>query len=173
MSADEAMQQLQLPGVGQIGVVVKDIDRAIAFYQSNFGLGPFDVMEIGAPNVWDRGEEKPIKARLAFADLGGVQLELIQILEGDSFHLEFLREHGEGIHHLGFIVKDFKAKLEQAKAMGFKVLQADPFGMAYAYLDTRQPGGIIFELIMPLDQNVVWGARPGELGPSPAAEEVT
>ena len=173
MSAGEVIQQLQLPGVGQIGVVVEDIDRAIAFYQSAFGLGPFDVMEIGAPNVWDRGEEKPIRARLAFADLGGVQLELIQILEGDSFHLEFLREHGEGIHHLGFVVKDFKAKLEQAKAMGFKVLQADPFGMAYAYLDTRQPGGIIFELIMPLDQNVVWGARPGEPGPSPATEEVT
>jgi len=169
MSADEVMQQLQLPGVGQIGVVVKDVDRAIAFYQSAFGLGPFDVMEIGAPNVWDRGEEKPIKARLAFTNLGGVQLELIQILEGDSFHLEFLREHGEGIHHLGFFVRDFQAKLEQAKAMGFKVLQADPFGMAYAYLDTRQPGGIIFELIMPLDQNVVWGARPGEPGPSPAA----
>ena len=173
MSADDVIQQLQLPGVGQIGVVVKDVDRAIAFYQSAFGLGPFDVMEIGAPNVWDRDEEKPIKARLAFADLGGVQLELIQILEGDSFHLEFLREHGEGIHHLGFFVKDFKAKLEQAKAMGFTVLQADPFGMAYAYLDTRQTGGIIFELIMPLDQNVVWGARPGEPGPSPATKEVT
>ena len=164
MSADEVMQQLQLPGVGQIGVVVKDIDRAIAFYQSNFGLGPFDVMEIGAPNVWDRGEEKPIKARLAFADLGGVQLELIQILEGDSFHLEFLREHGEGIHHLGFIVKDFKAKLEQAKAMGFEVLQTGPLGRFYAYLDTRQPGGIIFELIAPLgDQNMsmLRGMMPG------------
>jgi methylmalonyl-CoA/ethylmalonyl-CoA epimerase len=179
MPADGVMQQLQLPAVGQIGVVVEDVDRAIAFYQSAFGLGPFDVMEIGAPNVWDRGEEKPIKARLAFTTLGGVQLELIQILEGDSFHLEFLREHGEGIHHLGFFVKDFQAKLEQAKAMGFKVLQADPFGMAYAYLDTRQPGGIIFELITPIDQNVVWAARTGEPGALPAApnestaEEVT
>jgi methylmalonyl-CoA/ethylmalonyl-CoA epimerase len=179
MRTDEVIQQLQLPGVGQIGVVVEDVDRAIAFYQSAFGLGPFDVREIGAPNVWDRGEEKPIKARLAFAALGGVQLELIQILEGDSFHLEFLREHGEGIHHLGFFVRDFQAKVEQAKAMGFKVLQADPFGMAYVYLDTREPGGIIFELIAPLDQNVVWGARPEEPGPAPAApneptaEEVT
>jgi methylmalonyl-CoA/ethylmalonyl-CoA epimerase len=165
MSADEVIEQLQLPAVGQIGVVVENVDRAIAFYQSAFGLGPFDVREMGAPNVWDRGEEKPIKARLAFADLGGVQLELIQILEGDSFHLEFLREHGEGIHHLGFFVPDFKAKVEKAKAMGFRVLQTGPFGLAYAYLDTRQPGGIIFELIMPMDQNVVWGARPGEPGP--------
>ncbi|MGD0205762.1 MAG: VOC family protein [Dehalococcoidia bacterium] len=164
MTADDVKQQLQLPGVGQIGVVVEDIDRTIAFYQSAFGLGPFDIREVGAPNVWDRGEEKHIKARLAFATLGQVELELIQILEGDSFHLEFLRKHGEGIHHLGFFVKDFQAKLEQAKAMGFKVLQMDPFRQAYAYLDTRQPGGIIFELIVPLgDQNVsmLRGQLPG------------
>jgi methylmalonyl-CoA/ethylmalonyl-CoA epimerase len=164
MSADDVRQQLRLPGVGQIGVVVEDIDRAIAFYESTFGLGPFDIREVGAPNVWDRGEEKPIKARLAFATLGNVELELIQILEGDSVHLEFLRQHGEGLHHLGFFVRDIQAKLEQAKAMGIEVLQTDPFRQAYAYLDTRQPGGIIFELITPLgDQNIsmLRGMMPG------------
>jgi hypothetical protein len=50
---------------------------------------------------------------------------------------------------LGFFVRDFQAKLEQAKAMGFEGLQTDPFHQAYAYLDTRQPGGIIFELMTP------------------------
>ena len=164
MTADDVKQQLQLPAVGQIGVVVEDLDRTIAFYESAFGLGPFDIREVGAPNVWDRGEEKPIKARLGFATIGPNELELIQILEGDSFHLEFLRKHGEGLHHLGFFVKDFGAKLEQAKAMGFEVLQMDPFRQAYAYLDTRQCGGIIFELITPLgDQNksMLRGMLPG------------
>jgi methylmalonyl-CoA/ethylmalonyl-CoA epimerase len=164
MTAEDVRKQLQLPGVGQIGVVVEDIDRAIAFYESAFGLGPWDIREVGAPNVWDRGQEKPIKARLAFATVGQVEIELIQILEGDSMHLEFLREHGEGLHHLGFFVKDFQAKLEQAQAMGLKVLQIDPFRQAYAYLDTRQPGGIIFELIAPLgDENksMLRGMMPG------------
>ena len=164
MTADDVKQQLQLPPVGQIGVVVEDIDRTIAFYQSTFGLGPFDIREVGAPNVWDRGEEKQIKARLAFATLGQVELELIQILEGDSVPLEFLRKHGEGLHHLGFFVRDLQAKLQQAEAMGFQVLQTDPFRQAYAYLDTREPGGIIFELIAPLgDQNIsmLRGMLPG------------
>ena len=79
--------------------------------------------------------------------MGEVELELIQILEGDSVHLEFLREHGEGIHHLGFRVTDFEAKLAQAKAMGFEVLQTGPVGRFYAYLDTRPQSGLIFELI--------------------------
>jgi catechol 2,3-dioxygenase-like lactoylglutathione lyase family enzyme len=147
MTADEVKRQLQLPDVGQIGVVVEDLDRAVAFFQSAFGLGPFRIQEVEGANVWDRGEEIHIKARLGFAAMGQVEIELIQIVEGDTVHLEFLRKHGEGLHHLGFRVKDFQAKLEQAKAMGFEVLQTGPFGRFWAYLDTRQTGGIIFELI--------------------------
>ena len=147
MTANEVRQRLQLPDVSQIGVVVEDLDRAVAFFQSTFGLGPFRVQEMEAPNIWDRGEEKRIKAHLAFAAMGQVEIELIHIVEGDSVHLEFLRQHGEGLHHLGFRVKDFQAKLEQAKAIGFEVLQTGPFGRFYAYLDTRRHGGIIFELI--------------------------
>ncbi len=147
MTTDDVKQTLQLPEVGQIGVVVRDVDRVVEFLQTTFGLGPFRIQEAEAPNVWDRGEEKRIKARLAFAMLGQVELELIQIVEGDSVHLEFLREHGEGLHHLGFKVKDFQAKLGQAKAKGFKVLQTGPTGRLYAYLDTRETGGVIIELI--------------------------
>ncbi len=147
MTADKLKEQLELPAVSQVGVVVEDLDRAASFLESNFGLGPFRVEELEAPNVWDRGEEKHIKARLGFATMGQVELELIHIVEGDSVHLEFLREHGEGIHHLGFRVTDFEAKLAQAKAMGFEVLQTGPVGRFYAYLDTRREGGLIFELI--------------------------
>jgi methylmalonyl-CoA/ethylmalonyl-CoA epimerase len=147
MSTDELKRQLELPEVSQIGVVVEDLDRVASFLESSFGLGPFRVEEVEAPNVWDRGQEKHIKARLGFAMMGQVELELIHIVEGDSVHLEFLRQHGEGIHHLGFRVEDFEAKLERAKAMGFEVLQTGPVGRFYAYLDTRREGGMIFELI--------------------------
>ena len=147
MTTEKLKQQLELPAVSQIGVVVEDLDRAASFLESSFGLGPFRVEELEAPNVWDRGQEKHIKARLGFATMGQVELELIHIVEGDSVHLEFLRQHGEGIHHLGFRVADFEAKLQQAREMGLEVLQTGPLGRFYAYLDTRRHGGLIFELI--------------------------
>ena len=147
MTMEKLKQQLELPEVGQIGVVVEDLDRVASFLESSFGLGPFRVEELEAPNVWDRGQEKHIKARLGFAMMGQVELELIHIVKGDSVHLEFLRQHGAGLHHLGFRVEDFEAKLQQAKEMGFEVLQTGPAGRFYAYLDTRCQGGIIFELI--------------------------
>ena len=80
-----------------------------------------------------------------------MQIELIQVVEGDSFHLDSLRERGDNVHHLGFRVKDYDAKLAQARAMGFEVLQTGPFGRFYAYLDTRRCGGIIVELIEDID----------------------
>jgi len=46
MTADELKQQLELPAVGQIGVVVEDLDRAASFLEASFGLGPFRVEEV-------------------------------------------------------------------------------------------------------------------------------
>ena len=64
MTADKVKEQLELPAVSQIGVVVENLDRVTSFLESSFGLGPFRIEEPEAPNVWDRGQEKHIKARL-------------------------------------------------------------------------------------------------------------
>jgi len=144
---DGLRERLGLRAVSQIGMVVENVEGPIEFFQSVLGIGPFQVLETSMATVWDRGEEKEVKARLAFADISGLQLELIQILEGDSFHSEFLREHGPGIHHLGFRVRGYQAKLDAAKRMGLEVLQTGPGGRFYAYLDAREQAGIIVELI--------------------------
>jgi hypothetical protein len=43
---------------------------------------------------------------MAFTELGTVELELIQPMEGESIWKDYLREHGEGIHHIRFNVDD-------------------------------------------------------------------
>ena len=52
MTADRLKQQLELPEVAQIGVVVEDLDRAASFLERNFGLGPFRVEEV---EIWWSG----------------------------------------------------------------------------------------------------------------------
>jgi len=146
VAVDDVTRLLELPPVSQIGMVVEDAQRTIDFFQT-MGIGPFRVVDVEPRNIWDRGEEKPLKFRLAFAQSGQVQIELIQVVEGDSFHLESLRERGDNVHHLGFRVKDYDAKLAQARAMGFEVLQTGPGGRLYAYLDTQRFCGTIIELI--------------------------
>lgn len=133
--------QLQLKSVDQIGIVVRDIDKVIASWSKLFGLGPWIFRDLSFKD----DEGRPLKARLAFASLGPVQLELIQPVEGRIFHSEFLDKHGEGLHHLGFFVDDFEGEVENLTAQGAKVLSSGPG--RYAYFDTGGPGGVIYELI--------------------------
>jgi methylmalonyl-CoA/ethylmalonyl-CoA epimerase len=146
----DAKERLRLPGVCQIGVVVKDLDSAVAYYSNTFGIGPFEFIERHYDGVTiRRRNDASYTVRLAKAPMGAVELELIQVTEGDSIHLEFLEKRGEGIEHLGFRVPDLDAEIKRFKESGIDVLQSvrRPDGGGYAYMDTENIGGIIFELI--------------------------
>ena len=133
--------KLQLKSVEQIGIAVKDADKVIEAWSSMFGIGPWTFRDIGGND----GKGRPWKAKLAFAYLGPLQIELIQPVEGRIFQSRFLEEHGEGIHHLGFHVDDVDGEAARLVAEGAKVLFANPG--RFAYMDSGGPGGVIFELI--------------------------
>jgi len=95
----------------QIGVVVADLDKTITNLTAIFGIGPFRVIEYPPEDRADikkfyYGEKGNFKARLAFAELGQIELEIVQPLEGESIWSDFLRDHGGGIHHIRFNVDD-------------------------------------------------------------------
>lgn len=142
---------LGMPKVGQVGIVVKDMDEAIEYFDKVLGLGPWAVLE-GEP-AWcmENGCEVSVKGKIAMAQAGSVQLELIQILEGRSMYKDTLGE-GEGLHHLGFFVRDFDERMRAAEEAGIPVLQhalLKKLGLTieYAYLDTTETGGVITEYI--------------------------
>ncbi len=140
---------LSLPDVCQVGVVVKDLDKAVNYYTSVFGIGPFRFVERHYEGVTIRDRnDVSYTVRIAIAPMGQVDFELIQVTEGESIHLEFLEKRGEGLEHLGFRVPDLDAEIERFKKCGINVLQsARRPGGGYAYMDTEKIGGIIFELI--------------------------
>ena len=81
-----------LPPVSQVGLVVRDLDKTAAFYYSTFGIGPFSIMpEVKFEGVILRGQPTNAKIKVAFAQSGSLQIELIQPLEGENIYTEFLR----------------------------------------------------------------------------------
>lgn len=143
---------LKLPGLGQVGIVVKDLERTMEYYQEVFGIGPWVVSEGGVVWCKRKGEEVDINRNVALAQAGTVQIELVELIEGESIHKEFLGERGEGVHHLGFFVSDFDRRLEAAEKEGIEVLQQGlikqkGLTVKYAYLDTTEVGGVIIEFI--------------------------
>ena len=136
--------QLQLKTVDQISFAVKDIDNVIEAWSSLYGIGLWTFSETSGTDAKGR----PWKARMAFAYLGPVQIELVQCTEGRIFQSRFLDTWGEGLHHLGFHVDDLDAEVSNLVAQGVKILVQVP--SKFAYLDSGGPGGAIFELIQRL-----------------------
>jgi len=132
----------------QVGVVVKDLDQTVKFLTA-LGLGPFTIQTIDHPSATVRGKQVSYQVRLAFSQLGPVQLELIEYRSGTTIQEEFLREKGEGIHHLLFKVDDLEATLAKFSRLGIEVLQKDYYvgGGGLAYLGTDKIGGIIMEIV--------------------------
>jgi methylmalonyl-CoA/ethylmalonyl-CoA epimerase len=133
----------------QVGIVVKNIDETVRFYEEVFGIGPFEIREVNYPTATFYGQTEGYRGKRAFAKSGAITFELIELIDGKTIHEAFLKEKGEGLHHLGFEVKDLKWSIEEAERRGLKVIQGftREDGSGFAYLDSDKIGGVIFELI--------------------------
>jgi methylmalonyl-CoA/ethylmalonyl-CoA epimerase len=150
----EMKERLNLPRINQIGVVVKDIERAVDSLESLFHIGPFTVYEFVPDRHWYKEEPSSLRLLMGKAMWGETEFELIQPLEGRTIHQEFLDLHGEGLQHLGFHVRDFDETFRYLTGMGFEPLMraeshVEMYGgdLKACYFDTRRVAGIICEII--------------------------
>ena len=138
--------------VEHIGVVVRDMDKAVEYYES-LGIGPFkplrhkllsQQMMLGKPVEPDSFALKTRQARL-----GSIKVELLEPEKGESLWKEFLDTNGEGIMHLAFLVDDIDREEAKLVEKGLTVLYHVRFqtGGGSAYFDTREFGGVIIELV--------------------------
>ena len=152
--AEELKRVLGLPPVSQLGVVVREVGIAVERYSSIFGIGPFTVYEFTPEKHWLREKPSHVRVKQGKAMWGPIELELIQTLEGESLFSEFLRIHGEGIHHLGFNTPNYDEMFQKFREAGFAPLaRAESYVETYkGYLracqfDTYGVCGISFEII--------------------------
>lgn len=135
--------------VDQIGVIVKDLDKTVEYYES-LGIGPFKSLKLTYTERKLRGKPADdIKINMKVAQMGPIQLELVQPVAGESLPKEFLESRGEGVNHLGFFVDDIDKEVAKLEKKGHKVVFRTRFqgGGGTAHFDTDRIGGITLELI--------------------------
>ncbi|MEN6536260.1 MAG: VOC family protein [Bryobacteraceae bacterium] len=149
----ETESTVKLGRAVQIGIVVPDLDQTTRVLGEVFGIGPFHFIEW--PNRPDskyyfRGRQEAIKIRQAFAQVGPLELELIQPLEGErNAYKQFLDEKGGGIHHILFETQDMDHDVSLLNGVGIQLLQnGDGIrqGTRWALLDTQLLVGFLLEL---------------------------
>lgn len=140
----------------QIGVVVRDIEQSMAALTAVFGIGPFRVVDCPLPErqhqQFYRGRPVHFRTRQAFADLGSVELELIQPLEGQTIWSDFLAERGPGIHHIRFNIPDEQELSAYLQGKGIGKTQEGAGirqGSYWANYDTEKLIGFVVEILQP------------------------
>jgi methylmalonyl-CoA/ethylmalonyl-CoA epimerase len=135
-----------------IGVVVRDMNQSIARL-SALGIGPFKP-RILPPENRETFHGKPFvpseRVIIQITQIGNVELELIQPIDGESPHQEFLDQKGEGIQHLGFQVDNLQEAVGHLTDAGSSIMLTSQFpgggGVTYLELGVAD---LIVELVQP------------------------
>ncbi len=117
------MSVVELGPISHVGIVVEDAEKAAAFWERVFGIGPFsiDVYELNASTHFKwKGEPAEARMKAAIAYSGKVFVELVEVMEGESPHTDFMRAHGEGLQHVAFSVRDIKQVVADLEPEGMK-----------------------------------------------------
>lgn len=137
--------------VAQIAIVVHDIEEACKRWAQILGQ-PVPNVIITQPgnevNMTYRGQPSNAQAKLAFFNLGQVQLELIEPVGEPSTWKEALDKNGESVHHIAFWTEDMQASADFLKQHGIPLVQrGDMRKGQYAYFDAQQQLGVQIELL--------------------------
>ncbi len=137
--------------VAQIAIVVHDIEEACKRWAQILGQ-PVPNVIITQPgnevNMTYRGQPSNAQAKLAFFNLGQVQLELIEPVGEPSTWKEALDKNGESVHHIAFWTDDMLASAQFLKEHGIPLVQRGDMGEGqYAYFDAQQQLGVQIELL--------------------------
>jgi methylmalonyl-CoA/ethylmalonyl-CoA epimerase len=133
-----------LTRIDHVGIAVRDLDAAIAFYGRTFGL------HVVHEEV---NEEQGVReAMLAVGD-GETQIQLLAPLREDSPIGRFLARSGEGIQQLAYTVDDIEATSAELRSRGVRLLydEARPgtAGSRVNFVHPKDAGGVLVELVEP------------------------
>lgn len=139
-----------------MGWVVKDLDPVLDYWEK---LGIKHIQRMPPrdfPHITYRGKVTSLTLKMAFADLGSTRIEWIQPVKGWSVYNEFLKKHGDGVHHLAYgmsSAEQLKGQVNYFKSKGVDVIQSGSWegtkgNGQFVYLNTApKGGGITIELV--------------------------
>ncbi|MFD1204381.1 MULTISPECIES: methylmalonyl-CoA epimerase [Sporosarcina] len=125
--------------IDHIGIAVKNIDSALAYYINTLGLKLLGIEEVKSQHV-----------KVAFIDAGNIKIELLEPLGSEGAVAKYIEKRGEGIHHVAFGVSNIRNRMEELKKNGVQLLQEEPKlgagGAEVAFLHPKSSFGVLYEL---------------------------
>ncbi|MGJ9420928.1 methylmalonyl-CoA epimerase [Aeromicrobium sp. CF3.5] len=147
--SDALVPEHLLLAVDHVGIAVPDLDDALEFYASTFGLHA--VHE-------EVNEEQGVReAMLAVGDQSqgpqGTRIQLLAPLSEESTIAKFIARNGQGIQQLAYRVADIEAVSQILRDRGVRLLYDAPrrgtSDSRVNFVHPKDAGGVLVELVEP------------------------
>lgn len=133
--------------IDHVGIAVPDLDAAIEFYRSHFG------MTVTHREVNDSQGVVEAMISVPGADSGAAQIQLLAPLDESSTIAKFLDRNGPGLQQLAFRVRNVEEVATFLRDRGARLLYDAPRrGTADSRINFVHPkdaGGVLVELVEP------------------------
>ena len=125
--------------VDHIGIAVKDLQDTLNLYKKILDNSEVQIEEVPTEKV-----------RVAMIPLGDTRIELLEPMSDESAIAKFIKEKGEGVHHIALAVEDIKASIGKLSAEGLRVLYPEPrpgsHGKMITFVHPKSTRGVLLEL---------------------------
>lgn len=147
--SDALVPEHLLLAIDHVGIAVPDLDDALEFYASTFGLHA--VHE-------EVNEEQGVReAMLAVGDQSqgaqGTRIQLLAPLSEESTIAKFIARNGQGIQQLAYRVADIEAVSQTLRDRGVRLLYDAPrrgtSDSRVNFVHPKDAGGVLVELVEP------------------------
>jgi len=116
--------------VEHIGYIVYDIDNTMKLFKNFLGVQNWEVREMAPPKLYNStfyGKKVEHSFKIAYGSINDFMIELIMPLGGPNVYSKFLKEKGEGLHHICLAFKsdkDLESAKEEYLKQGGEVIQS-------------------------------------------------
>jgi len=119
--------------IEEVVLVVRNQDDAVSLYEDLFGF-KFDLS-------WDM---PMYEMRVKSARVGETQFQIVESTNPapDAFINKFIKDRGEGIHHIAFSVKNLDETVARLKQRGAQIIP----GKGFHFVHPKSTHGLLIEL---------------------------
>ena len=138
--------------VVQIGVVVNNVDETVRHYREILELHQWHINYVDTRSGMGsdfriRNQAVDVKAKIAWIQIGNVELELIEPQDEESIYAEFLKEKGPGVHHVMLAAEDYESCKQKFAGDNMPLLAEGKLQQTECVLfDSQSKMGMVIEI---------------------------
>lgn len=125
--------------IEHIGIAVKSLEVSQPLFETLLNTNCYKTEIVEGEGV-----------KTAFYKVGDTKIELLESIQEDGVIGKFIRNKGEGVHHIAFAVENLREEISRLTSAGFRVLNEEPKAGAdnkwVCFLHPKDTNSVLVEL---------------------------